>query len=138
MKRAMKTVHAPTEREPGFPADGIDLEFYHFLCHKSPRLWSLRFDQCQHFCLYALLKCFTLIVWGMVIFTLEKLGNSVFSLPHKAASCVVAELKVKRVRINTCYGSKRWDFFVSDPPPQYTEALEDFSSILCEAGTCVI
>lgn len=47
IKRVMKTVRAPTEREPGFflQADGIDLKFYHFLCHKSPRLWS----QCQHF-----------------------------------------------------------------------------------------
>lgn len=71
MKKAMKTVRAPTEREPGFPADGIDLEFYHFLCHKSPRLWSLRFDQCQHFSLYALLKFFTFIIQGMVIFTLK-------------------------------------------------------------------
>lgn len=89
----MKTIHAPAEREPGFQADGIDLEFYHFLCHKSPRLWSRRFDQCQHFPLYALLKCFTLIVQGMVIFTLKKVKSEIFSLPHEAASCLSADLK---------------------------------------------
>lgn len=36
--------------------------FYHFLCHKSPRLWSMCFDQRQHFCHCALLQSLTWFV----------------------------------------------------------------------------
>lgn len=92
MKRAMKTVNALTEIEPGFQADGIDLEFYHFLCHKSSRLCSLCLDQCQHFCLYALFKCCTLIVWSVVIF-LEETRRSIIFFLHEATSCVYTDLK---------------------------------------------
>lgn len=122
----MKTVHAPTGREPGFPADGIDLELYHFLCHKSPRLCSLLLDQCQHFCLYALIKCCTLITWSMVIFTLTKSSH---------ASCISADLKALSQQM---YGSKDAISLVSDLSPQHTETMDGFSSILCDAGTCVI
>lgn len=99
------------QRKPGFPADGIDLEFYHFLCHKSPRLWSMHFDQCQHFCLYnLLLKCCTLSVWCMVIFTLKNLKSSIFSLLLETATHL--KYDVKWVWINTFCSSKRCDFFV--------------------------
>lgn len=54
------------------PADGINLEFYHFLCHESLRLRSLCFDLCQHFSVYALLKFFALSLRGMVTFTPNK------------------------------------------------------------------
>lgn len=142
MKRVRETVHALTEREPGFPADGIDLEFYHFLCHKSPRLWSLRFDQCQHFCISALLKCFTLIVWGMVIFTPKKLKSSIFSLLHEATSCIDADLKAvgqmgldQHILWPQKVILKIVILFVSDPPPQHTEVMHGFPRILCEAET---
>lgn len=116
----MKSFHAPTEREAGFPADGIDLEFYHFLCHKSPRLGSLHFDQCQHFCLYALLKCCTLVVWSKVFFPWKNLKVQ-FPLTYMRVHLVtmlILKLKLEWVWINRFYGSKRCDV-----SPQHTELV---------------
>lgn len=55
-------MYVPSETVPAFPAHGIDLELYHFLCCKSHMLCPLRFDVCQHFCLYAAIKAYMLIV----------------------------------------------------------------------------
>lgn len=60
--KAVKAIHVPSKTVPAFPADGIDFELYHFLCRKRPILCSPHFDVCQHFCLYALIKAYMLIV----------------------------------------------------------------------------
>lgn len=58
----MKAIHVPSGTAPASPADGIDLELYHFLGCKNPILCPLRFDVCQRFCLYAAMRAYMLIV----------------------------------------------------------------------------
>lgn len=115
------------------------MEFYHFLCHKSPRLCSLRFDQSQHFCLYALLKCctlhwlrhgyiypeetlkFNLLVptQGRILNRSESCRSNVFgSTPFMVRKDVISLSAIHHLSI-----LKPW---------------RGFSSILCESGICVI
>lgn len=112
-----------------FQADGIDLKFYHFLCHKSPRLWW----QCQHFSLYALLKCFTLIGWGRVIFFLlwRNLKDGSF-LSHSRLPFVMMLIWslwmtwVWNQLTQTKHGSKVGDV-INDVPAQHPAAVNGIS-----------